>query len=146
MFSNKQETKVNEELSQSSNNISKGTVLEGNIETYGNIRVEGKIIGNIRSKSKVVLAPTAVIEGNIQAQNAEIEGEVKGYVEVSELLTLKKTANVHGDIVTTKLVVESGGLFNGSCKMGESIKEIKLGQPKTLGRQENKKAERAKAV
>jgi len=126
MFSSKEEQKVAQELSNSSNIIGKGTCLEGDIEAYGNIRIEGKIIGNLKTKSKVALGKSCVVEGNILAQNAEIEGEVKGRVEISEILILKPTSIVHGDIVTNKLIVESGATFNGACKMGAVSKEIKI--------------------
>jgi cytoskeletal protein CcmA (bactofilin family) len=125
MFTTKEEKKAAEEISNSSNVIGKGTVLEGNIETYGNIRIEGRINGNIKSKSKIVLGHSSHIDGNVTAQNADIEGNVKGKIEISEVLVLKATANVHGDISTGKLVVEPGAVFNGSCKMGAAIKDIK---------------------
>jgi cytoskeletal protein CcmA (bactofilin family) len=114
------------ELRDSSNNIGKGTILDGDIQTYGNLRIEGKVIGSIKSKSKVVLSETSSIEGNLLAQNAEVAGEVKGSVEVSEILILKPSAIVHGDIITNKLVIESGANFNGSCKMGAVVKDIAI--------------------
>ena len=128
MITTKEQKRVADEISNSSNVIGKGTVLEGNIETYGNIRIEGKIIGNIKSKSKIALGNASHVEGNITAQNADIEGEVKGKIDISELLVLKATAVVHGDISTGKLVVEPGAVFNGSCRMGAAIKDIKLGE------------------
>lgn len=127
MLTSKEQKRVAEEISNSSNTIGKGTVLEGNIETYGNIRIEGKVIGNVKSKSKVALGNSSNIQGNITAQNADIEGEVKGKIEVSELLVLKATAIINGDIVTGKLVVEPGAVFNGSCRMGAAVKDIKTG-------------------
>jgi cytoskeletal protein CcmA (bactofilin family) len=138
MFTNKEEKKVAEQISNSSNNIGKGTVLEGNVETFGNIRIEGKVIGNIKSKSKVVLGPSSFVDGNILAQNAEIEGEVKGVMEVTELLVLKPTAVIHGEITTNKLIVESGATFNGGVKMGVSIKEIKISERGESGKSESK--------
>src|SRR6185369_7147465 len=99
---------------------------EGNIETYGNSRIEGKITGNVKSKSKVALGHSSHVQGNIIALNADIEGEVKGKLEVAEVLVLKATAVINGDIVTGKLVVEPGAVFNGTCKMGATIKEIKI--------------------
>ncbi|MGE0770242.1 MAG: polymer-forming cytoskeletal protein [Cyclobacteriaceae bacterium] len=126
MFTTKEQKKVAEEISNSTNTIGKGTVLEGNIETYGNIRIEGKVIGNIKSKSKIALGNSSHVQGNIIAQNADVEGEVKGKVEITEMLVLKATAVVHGDIITGKLVVEPGAVFNGSCKMGASIRDIKM--------------------
>jgi cytoskeletal protein CcmA (bactofilin family) len=128
MFTSKEEKRVAEEISNSSNTIGKGTFLEGNVETYGNIRIEGKVTGNVKSKSKVALGHSSVVQGNVIAQNADLEGEVKGKIEVAELLVLKATAVIHGDIVTGKLVVEPGAVFNGSCKMGATVKEIKIAE------------------
>ena len=127
MFKNKEEKKVAEDVTNSSNIIGKGTILEGSIETYGNIRIEGKVEGNVTTKSKIALGQSSRVAGNILAQNAEVAGEVKGKVEVSDLLLIKPSAVIHGDIITNKLIVESGASFNGSCKMGVSIKEIRIG-------------------
>ena len=127
MFKNKQENMTVQDPSNSSNNIGKGTIIEGNVETFGNIRIEGKVNGSVKSKSKIVLGPSSFIEGNIVSQNAEISGEVKGVVEVSDQLILRPTAIINGDIVTNKLIVESGATFNGGCKMGVNQKEIKIG-------------------
>ena len=127
MFSKQNEKMSEEELSNSSNIIGKGTVIEGNLETFGNIRVEGKLLGSVKSKSKVACGQSSYIEGNILAQNAEIAGEVNGVVEVSELLILKPTAVIHGDIVTNKLIIESGASFNGGCKMGTDLGDINIG-------------------
>lgn len=124
----KDEKKVAEDLSNSSNTIGKGTTIQGNLETYGNIRVDGRVVGNIVTKSKLVLGQSSFVDGNVLAQNAEVLGEVKGKLEVTDLLTLKPSAQVHGDIVTNKLVVETGAKFNGGCKMGSAVKEIKIGE------------------
>lgn len=127
MLTSKEQKREADEISNSSNVIGKGTVLEGNIETFGNIRIEGKVIGNIKSKSKIALGNSSQIEGNIHAQNADIEGQVKGKLEIAEILVLKSTAVINGDIITGKLVVEAGAVFNGTCKMGgASIKDFKL--------------------
>jgi cytoskeletal protein CcmA (bactofilin family) len=128
MLTSKEQKRAADEISNSSNVIGKGTVLEGNVETFGNIRIEGKVTGNVKSKSKIALGNGCLIDGNITAQNADIEGEVKGKIEISEMLVLKATAVIHGDIITGKLVVEPGAVFNGSCKMGAAIKDIKLGE------------------
>lgn len=128
MLTSKEQKRAAEEISNSSNAIGKGTYLEGNVETFGNIRIEGKITGNVKSKSKVVLGHQAHVQGNIVAQNADIEGDVKGRLEISELLVLKATAVINGDIITGKMVVEPGAVFNGTCKMGAVVKDIKIGE------------------
>ncbi|GAB4132238.1 MAG: hypothetical protein OHK0045_23080 [Raineya sp.] len=126
-----------DKISNASTNIGKGATLQGNIDTFGNVRVDGKLIGDIRSKSKVATGNASVVEGCITAQNAEIEGEVKGSIEVAELLVLKSTAIIHGDILTTKMVVEAGAVFNGKCQMGD-LEQIKKMMEQTEKEQEKK--------
>jgi len=57
MLTSKEQKRVAEEISNSSNTIGKGTVLEGNIETYGNIRIEGKVISETLPISRETLLP-----------------------------------------------------------------------------------------
>ena len=121
MFNRNREVQETMELTNASTQIMKGTTIEGNIDTYGNLRIEGKVVGNIKSKTKVALGESSYIEGNIVAQNAEIAGEVKGTVEVSDILSLKSTANIVGDIITGKLIVEAGAVWNGTIKMGATV-------------------------
>lgn len=118
-----------EELSNSSNIIGKGTIVNGSIETFGNLRVEGKVVGDIKTKSKVAFGVSSKVEGSVLAQNADVAGHIQGTIEITELLVLKATASIDGDILTNKLLVEPGATFNGKCKMGMKSKEIKIGKP-----------------
>lgn len=120
MLMSKDQKRAAEEITSSSTFISKGTLIEGNIDTPGNFRIEGKLTGNLISKAKVALGPIAVIKGDIKAQNAEVDGTIDGNIDVAELLTLKATAVVTGNISTAKLVVEPGAVFNGKCTMSST--------------------------
>jgi cytoskeletal protein CcmA (bactofilin family) len=107
------------------NIIGAGTVIEGEIKSNGDIRIDGTIKGSVISKARVVVGSTGVVEGDIQGQNADISGLVKGKTSVLEMLFLKSTARISGDIQTGKLVVEVGASFTGNCSMGPLIKDIK---------------------
>jgi cytoskeletal protein CcmA (bactofilin family) len=107
-------------LAGSLNLIGTGTVIRGDIETAGDIRIDGTLIGKLTAKARVVLGESAIIEGNIFCQNADISGAVLGNIVVDELLTLKTTGRMHGDVITRKLVIEAGADFTGNCKMGEN--------------------------
>ncbi len=102
------------------NLFSEGTVIKGDIKTNNDIRIDGIIEGLIYSDAKVVIGPNGKVIGDIMCQNADISGKVSGVVSVKELLFLKNTAEVNGDIDTNKLVVESGAKFNGNCSMGNA--------------------------
>jgi cytoskeletal protein CcmA (bactofilin family) len=109
------------------NILGAGTVVKGEIQVNGDFRIDGTLLGNIHCKSKVVVGSTGRIEGEIICQNADFSGEVKATVKVTELLTLKDTANFSGDITTGKLAIEPGAKFSGTCSMeNPGSKEIKF--------------------
>ena len=106
--------------STSINLVGAGTVIKGDIKSNGDIRIDGTLIGSINSKGKVILGATGNVEGEIICQNADISGMVKAQINVAELLLLKSTAKLNGDIVTNKLAIEPGAKFSGSCNMTET--------------------------
>lgn len=104
---------------QSINIISQGTRIAGDIAADGDIRIDGYLKGNIRSKGRLVVGGSGAIEGEIECVNVEVSGKVKGKITATELLTMKSTAMVSGEISTAKLSVEPGSLFSGTCRMGQ---------------------------
>lgn len=101
------------------NIIGAGTKIVGDIETNGDLRVDGAIEGNIQSKGKLVLGTAGSIKGTIKCVNAEISGVFDGKMEVSELLSLKSTATFKGEMVVAKLSIEPGAVFVGTCNMAD---------------------------
>jgi cytoskeletal protein CcmA (bactofilin family) len=107
------------------NRIVEGTSIEGEIRCESNIRIDGAFVGTLSTKGRLVIGPAGRIEGTVNCQNAEIEGLVKGKLFVQQMLSLKGTAKVEGDIFTDKLAVEPGSSFTGACNMGAKVKEMK---------------------
>jgi len=106
------------------NLLGAGTKINGDISSTGDFRIDGLLVGNISISGKLVLGNTGKIEGNIQCTNADLSGEVKGVVNIIEILSLKSTAKINGDIVTGKLAIEAGAIFTGTCNMGAIVKNI----------------------
>ena len=103
------------------NAIVKGTVVEGTIKCENDLRVDGHIKGKLNCSAKVIIGPTGSVEGEIRCQNAVIEGKFHGVLHVSELLHVRDTALVDGDIFANKLTVQSGARFNAACKMESGL-------------------------
>lgn len=101
------------------NLIGKGTVFEGTIQTESDIRSSGRVIGTLNASGKAIVTETGAVEGEINAENASIAGTVEGEIHVAELLVLKSSARVDGNIHTGRLVVEEGAVFIGECTMGD---------------------------
>lgn len=103
------------------NVIGKGTVIEGNVQAEGDLFVEGIVKGDVTTKTKFVAGPSAIIEGNIIAQHAEIAGRVQGTVKALGLLVINSSGTILGDVITKDLNVESGSTFNGRLQVGGNI-------------------------
>lgn len=104
----------------SSNSLVQGTNIEGNIVADKDIRIDGTLKGTLQCKGKVIIGPTGYISGDVTCENAVIEGRFEGVMLVGDVLHVKETAKIEGDISTQKLVVQPGSIFNVKCKMGAS--------------------------
>ncbi|MCL2510546.1 MAG: polymer-forming cytoskeletal protein [Bacteroidales bacterium] len=99
------------------NQLIHGTVLQGDLICSGNLKVDGKVVGNIISPNRVVVGETGIVEGEMKCQNAQVYGDVNGFINCEDVLVLKSTAKIKGDIKTGKMVIEIGAFFTGNCSM-----------------------------
>lgn len=125
MFSESKKAKSTTTTNHQQNRITQGTKIVGNMESEGGFRIDGEIEGDVNAKGKVVIGTTGKVKGTLVCGNADIEGEFIGKLHVLEVLSLKPTAHVQGDVKVSKLVVESGAIFDvTSCAMGGAVKEL----------------------
>jgi cytoskeletal protein CcmA (bactofilin family) len=125
MFSNLNEPIKKKEMTETVNTIGVGTIITGDVQSKGDIRVDGTLKGSVKTSGKVVLGKEGIIEGGVICNSADVSGTIKAKITVSQLLSLKATAKLNGDIITNKLSIEPGAAFTGSCSMGAVIKDIK---------------------
>ena len=112
--------KYNETDNTTINLISNGTDITGDIKSNGDIRIDGTLSGNLNTKGKVVIGPTGKVAGEVICKNSEVSGIVEGKITVGQLLNLKASSKILGDIVTSKLSIEPGAKFSGTCKMSDT--------------------------
>ncbi len=103
------------------NNIVAGTSIKGEITADGDFRIDGTLIGSINCKGKIVIGQSGSIDGEIICQNADISGKIKAHIKVEQLLMLKATAELNGDVITGKISIEPGAKFTGSCDMDSGM-------------------------
>jgi len=112
------------------NIIGSNTTIVGDINSQGDFRIDGKVEGNIKTAGRVVIGKDGSASGKIECTNADIEGKFSGELFVENLLTLKSSAKIAGDVVINKLSVEPGAEFNATCSMKGLVKELNNGQTK----------------
>lgn len=126
MFNSKLKSSSSESIIGNTTIIGAGTIIIGDIESSGDIRIDGTLIGNVNAKAKVLIGPEGVIEGAINGKQADVLGKITGQVNIQDVLHLRGKCKVEGDIYAGKLEVEPSATFNGSCHMGANIVELKV--------------------
>tara|TARA_B000000609_G_C24027457_1_gene268758 strand:- start:119 stop:499 length:381 start_codon:yes stop_codon:yes gene_type:complete len=106
------------------NRIEKGTKIIGDISSTADFRIDGNLEGSINTSGKVVIGKEGSIIGKIVCNNADFDGKFNGTLEVKESLSLKSSSVTEGDVITSKLIVESGAIFNAKCVMKTNV-EVK---------------------
>lgn len=104
------------------NRISEGTTIIGSISASGDLRIDGRVEGTVNATGKVVVGNTGFIKGDLTANTLDLMGHVDGNVVVADVVMMKPTAAVDGNVFAGKLDVESGARLNGSCLIGKKEK------------------------
>ncbi|EKF56745.1 hypothetical protein I215_00985 [Galbibacter marinus] len=111
------------------NRIVENTKIKGDLTSEADIRIDGELEGSITAKGKVVIGKSGKVSGKIQCMNADVEGKFEGELKVENVLSLKGSAQIDGDVVVGKLAVEPGATFNAACSMkGASLKSVRANE------------------
>ncbi len=129
MFAEKK--KNSSELSKLPNHIGVTSKFKGDIVSQEDFRIDGQFEGNLTTTSKIVLGEKGVLKGNIKCANAEVLGVISGDLVVDNLLSIKATASIDGNITIGKLAIEPGAVFNATCEMKGAGKSQYATPPKT---------------
>lgn len=133
MFGNTKKSNSESQTSNTSgssaiNTIVSGTHIEGTINAKSDLRIDGHVEGTINTSGRLIIGPTGKVQGDAQCQNAVVEGTFRGNLTVTEILDVRDSANVVGEIKTGKLLVQNGAVFSGNCDMGQKLKSIPKGK------------------
>ncbi len=99
------------------NMLASGSKIKGEFTADSDFRIDGTFEGNINCNGKVVIGINGLLTGNLVCTNAEVMGTIDGTVTVSDMLSIKSTAKVKGEIKTKTLMIEPNAIFCGSCDM-----------------------------
>lgn len=103
--------------------ISSETSLSGNLEGQGNIVIEGRLKGNIRTSHQVRIESGGITEGDIDAQHIVVNGYVLGDLH-AQAVTLQSEGRIEGAIFAGELVIEKGGSFTGHSEMNKKTEKM----------------------
>lgn len=98
--------------------LDEGCSLSGELRFSGNVRIDGRVEGEMTAQKGAVIGERAEIHAKIDAETLEVFGTVLGDIRVTRRTTLHKTARVEGEIQTSGIVIEEGAHFKGRIVIG----------------------------
>jgi len=102
-------------VDQNCNHIAPGTHIEGKFTTTEDLRMDGRVTGEIVCQKKFVMGEHGHVNGEIECMDSSIKGKILGSIKVKGLLHLLSTAKIEGKIFTKKMVVDEGAAYSGEC-------------------------------
>ena len=97
--------------------LAEGTHINGTLKFDRAVQIDGRFEGDVKSKGKLILGPTAQVDAEISVGELEVQGTLRGKVEAKDRLLIRDGGVVEANIVTGKLAIETGAIFRGSCEM-----------------------------
>jgi cytoskeletal protein CcmA (bactofilin family) len=104
--------------------LGKNLKINGNVSGEGNLIILGTFDGDFDLKGQLKVAQGAVIKGNIKATGVSINGKVDGTIEASEKILLDTTASMKGRLVTPKISIQDGAVFDGELQMSKTTGQV----------------------
>ena len=105
-----------------------GTVLgpdaqfKGELSFEGGVRVDGRFEGSIKTTGQVLVSKSGEVKADIQARHLVLEGRLDGNLDAQDVVELRATANLQGDVRAAKLLVVEGATLVGRCEVGPNVK------------------------
>ncbi len=100
-----------------------GTIIGVNVKLVGSLKdphditIHGLVEGDVNSEQNIMIGEQAKITGPITGQTISVGGTVNGPVTALTRLEILPTGKIDGDITVADLIIRSGAVFTGQCKM-----------------------------
>lgn len=91
--------------------VSAGVRIRGDIESAGDVQLDGSVEGSVRCASLTV-GEGGRIKGLIEAETVVVRGHVEGDIHANSL-RLEKTSRLEGDMVHRSIAIEAGARISG---------------------------------
>ncbi|MBN2329113.1 MAG: polymer-forming cytoskeletal protein [Candidatus Omnitrophica bacterium] len=122
--------------------LGKDTDFEGTLQFKEGLKIEGRFKGDITSEGYLIIGKTGEVTAEINVGSIIVEGKVTGNIIADELVELRASAQMRGDITASKMKIEEGVLFVGKSDVQPQNVRKDVGSkpaPQQPAKQEEKK-------
>jgi cytoskeletal protein CcmA (bactofilin family) len=99
--------------------VGEGVTVTGEFSVPGRAVVNGSITGDLQA-DELLVGETGKVVGSVRVRKADIHGETHEKLLASEILVIRATGRVNGDISFGGIEIERGGSVNGTLSPTKS--------------------------
>jgi cytoskeletal protein CcmA (bactofilin family) len=100
--------------------MDEGTEFIGELRFQNTFRIDGKLKGKVVSDHTLIVGESGQVDAEIDCAVISIKGSVSGRVHARQRIELLSGARVMATLVSPRLVIEEGAVFQGQCDMGSA--------------------------
>ncbi len=93
--------------------------VTGQLTFHGPANIEGSVEGEILCDGVLTIGEEADVRAKISGKVVIVRGRVEGDVVAKEKVKLEHPAQLFGNVVTPRLIITEGVVFDGNCSMGQ---------------------------
>ena len=113
--------------------LGRGSSFKGNLNFEGSIRIDGDFDGEIVGTGMLVIGEGAQIKADIDVGSLYISGDVIGTIDVKDKIKIFSTGRLFGNIKTSSIAIEEGGIFEGYSRMVSDASGTHIGAESRTG-------------
>jgi cytoskeletal protein CcmA (bactofilin family) len=98
--------------------IAKSVVVRGEVEGSEDLTVEGQVEGKVELRDHTLtIGLGGRVKAQVSAKTVVVCGEMAGTINAGEVVDIRESGRVDGDIVSPRVVIADGAHFRGNIDM-----------------------------
>jgi cytoskeletal protein CcmA (bactofilin family) len=115
--------------------IGRSIHIDGDLRGEEDLRIEGDVNGTVQLKNNsLTIGKEGKIRADVYAKSVTVDGLMEGDIYGSERVSIRKNAQVLGNITAPRVSLEDGARFKGSIEMDPAAVDAALGKNQGAGK------------
>jgi len=96
--------------------IGKNTRFRGEVHGGGLLVIRGQVEGTLHLEGRLSMEPGSSLRAEVHAPEMILAGEAEGEIRIRQILCVRSTGDLRGDVESGRILVEEGAVLRGTVR------------------------------